>query len=159
MTGRSRRWRAGLPGLLVAVALGVLAGTSAFAFHYAHATSYLSDDPAVCVNCHVMRPQYDAWLQSSHHAVATCNACHVPHGPVGKWVVKATNGFWHSYYFTFQNFHEPIRLRPASQRVLEGNCRDCHAALVSALVAHDAPGERGTVACVRCHAGVGHAGR
>jgi hypothetical protein len=26
--------------------------------------SYLSTDPRACVNCHVMNPQYDAWLKS-----------------------------------------------------------------------------------------------
>ena len=38
--------------------------------------------------------------RASHHAVATCNDCHTPHNLVGKYVVKARNGFWHSFYFT-----------------------------------------------------------
>ncbi len=40
--------------------------------------------------------------------------------------------------------------QPKSKRVVEDNCRRCHAALVED-VAHG-----GDVSCVRCHASVGH---
>src|SRR5688572_32577853 len=42
------------------------------------------------------REHFDAWNKSSHRAVATCNDCHTPHNLVGKYTVKAKNGFWHS---------------------------------------------------------------
>ena len=63
---------------VAAVAVGVLGGLGLVTFHYAEGTSYLSADPAACVNCHIMRPQYDAWQKASHHAVATCVDCHDP---------------------------------------------------------------------------------
>lgn len=59
--------------------LGAFVGTVGYTAHYAKATSYLSNDPKACINCHVMNEQYDGWSSSSHHARATCNDCHVPH--------------------------------------------------------------------------------
>lgn len=60
------------------------------------------------MNCHVMRQHFDSWPNSSHQPVAVCNDCHLPHNPVGKWVTKTDNGFFHSLAFTLENFHEPI---------------------------------------------------
>lgn len=74
----------GVLGLLLAAVVGVFLGLSASTFTYAEGTSYLSNDPRACVNCHIMREQYDAWQKSLHHANATCNDCHVPHDLVGK---------------------------------------------------------------------------
>ena len=80
-------------GLAIPILLGVLFGSGVYTFFSAHGTSYLSNDPAVCTNCHVMRENYDGWLHGSHHAVATCNDCHLPHdNAVHKLYVKV-NGF------------------------------------------------------------------
>ena len=72
-------------------------------------------------------------MKGSHRSVAVCNDCHVPHNFVGKYYTKARNGFWHSFYFTTQTFHEPIRATPGSRRVTEAACRYCHAAVVQAM--------------------------
>ena len=72
-------------GLFIAACVGFVLGMGAFTFNYAEGTSYLSNDPAACVNCHIMRDQYDGWRKSTHHAAATCNDCHVPHDLVGKY--------------------------------------------------------------------------
>ena len=53
---------------LLAAGLGGLIGVGAYTFVYADGGSYLSDDPASCINCHVMQPHYDAWARSSHAA-------------------------------------------------------------------------------------------
>jgi cytochrome c nitrite reductase small subunit len=58
--------------LALSVSLGLLAGVGIYTFRYAEGLSYFSTDPAACMNCHIMRPQYNAWLSSSHHTVATC---------------------------------------------------------------------------------------
>lgn len=137
------------------VTVGVVIGLGLYTFNFAEGLSYFSNDPKACVNCHVMRDHYDGWQKASHHTAATCNDCHVPHDLVGKYQVKAENGFWHSYYFTFQNFKEPIRITERNTRVLQQNCIDCHRELVSEIV------DRGSAAdisnnCLRCHASVGH---
>jgi cytochrome c nitrite reductase small subunit len=145
-------------GLMLSWMLGVLAGLGGYTFYYAEGASYLSDDPRACVNCHIMRDYYDDWQKASHHAHATCNDCHLPHDNFfGTWYTKAESGFLHAWAFTFDDFHEPIRMREKSARILDNNCLRCHADLVSDIVPHIfAPAETGIRSCVRCHEQVGH---
>jgi cytochrome c nitrite reductase small subunit len=151
--------RRGAPGpsalLLVAVLLGVLLGVGLFTFHYAEGFSYLSNEPETCVNCHIMRPQYESWQKSSHKAVARCVDCHLPQDFVGKYVAKAANGYHHSKGFTFQDFHEPIMIKPKNASILQANCLGCHGDLVHELVG-GVNGDPDEVQCVHCHVGVGH---
>ena len=98
--------------------------------------------------------KFDGWQRSSHRAVAVCNDCHAPHDVVGKYVTKARNGFWHSFYFTTGTFAEPIRITPRNARVTEGACRTCHADIVQAIDTRPKPGE--ALGCVGCHRNVGH---
>jgi cytochrome c nitrite reductase small subunit len=142
------------PSILLAVTLGLALGIGAYTLVYARGLSYMTNDPRACVNCHVMREQYDGWVVSSHRSVAVCNDCHAPHDILGKYATKAINGFWHSLAFTTGRFHEPIRIGARNRRVTEGACRDCHQAIVEAIDAHPAKGER--IDCVRCHRSVGH---
>jgi cytochrome c nitrite reductase small subunit len=137
-----------------AVALGVLGGLGAFTFGYGDGTAYLKNDPASCANCHVMQGQYDSWTHSSHHGVATCNDCHLPHDFLGKWITKADNGFFHSLAFTTDDFHEPIQIKARNRRVTQGACLHCH----SSYVNHMLPAERGgdMLRCIQCHDDVGH---
>ena len=59
--------------ILAAALAGVLAAVGGYTFIYARGYSYLSNDPAVCANCHIMENHYRAWAKSSHHTVAVCN--------------------------------------------------------------------------------------
>ncbi len=140
---------------LVATLLGALLGLGIYTFRYAEGLSYFSADPRACVNCHIMRDPYDSWQKASHHAVATCVECHLPTTLVAKYLAKAENGFWHSKGFTFQDFHEPIRIKPKNRMILQENCMRCHGELVSEIAAPHEP-ETATVRCVICHAQVGH---
>jgi len=145
------RARAGAAAL--AVVVGIAVGTGGFTFVYGRGASYLTNDPAACANCHVMEDQLDAWLQSSHRNVATCNDCHAPHDLVGKYLTKAMNGWAHSVAFTTGAFPERIRIKPGNLAVTEGACRYCHQALTAAVdgAAGDEPRS-----CITCHADVGH---
>jgi cytochrome c nitrite reductase small subunit len=142
-------------GLLLSGLLGVLLGAGAYTLEYAEATAYLSDDPAACAKCHVMREHHDAWQKSSHHAVATCNDCHVPSSFLAKYWTKSKNGYRHSKGFTLQDFHEPIQIHDDNADVLQENCVRCHGGFVAGLVAHTETGDQAP-RCVRCHGGVGH---
>ena len=75
--------------LVLAALLGILAGVGSYTFVYAKGLSYMSSDPEVCANCHIMQPQYESWQKSSHHAVAGCVDCHLPHDFFGKYLAKA----------------------------------------------------------------------
>lgn len=141
---------------LLAVALGLALGSAigigGYTFAYAKGAAYLHDDPAACANCHIMTEQYDGWRKSSHHAVATCNDCHTPAALVPKYLNKASNGFWHSFYFTTGTFPDPIRIRPANRQVTENACRNCHASLVESIETPHAD----SLQCLTCHNSVGH---
>lgn len=150
-----RFWPGRPAALLLCGLLGVLLGLGGYTFWYAQGASYFSSDPRSCVNCHIMRDQYESWHKASHHATATCVDCHLPHQGLAKWIAKAENGFWHSTRFTLQDFHEPIRIHANNSRILNDNCLACHQDLVADLVQHGAFAD-GTNNCVRCHASVGH---
>lgn len=142
--------------LAAAVALGLAAGLGAFTFGYAKGYSYLTNDPQACANCHVMTEHLDAWTKSSHRAVAGCNDCHTPHTLVGKYVTKARNGFWHSFYFTTGRFADPLRITDRNGRITERACRDCHAEVTDAIDPASAAHGAAPLSCVRCHKYVGH---
>lgn len=140
-------------GTLTAVCVGIAVGASVFTLGFAQAHSYLSDDPAACVNCHVMQAQYEGWLRGSHREVAGCNDCHAPDALLPKYAAKAWNGIRHSAAFTF-GFHDPIRTTPLNRAITEAQCRTCHGAMVEGL--DEVAGHRSALACTSCHAGVGH---
>lgn len=132
-------------------AAGVAAGAGGFTFVYAKGYSYLSNKPEVCVNCHVMRDNYDGWGVSSHRGV-TCNECHVPHGLVGKYAAKAESGFRHSWAFTFEDV-QVIRANERSRYILNENCASCHSEMTAFICS---PETRPPMDCIRCHRGAGH---
>jgi cytochrome c nitrite reductase small subunit len=128
-----------------------------------------------------MDEHYAAWQRSSHRAVAGCADCHMPHNPVGKYMAKASNGFWHSLAFTTGGFPDPLQIKPRNRAITEGACRDCHAAIVAAIeplggvvaigirngLGRTSAASRpqihdGTIvsrdreSCIRCHTYVGH---
>lgn len=166
---------------LAAAAIGVALGLGAFTFVYAKGASYLSTDPAVCANCHIMGEHYAAWQRSSHRAVAGCADCHMPHDLVGKYLAKASNGFWHSLAFTTGAFPDPLQIKPHNRAITEGACRDCHGDIVATIdpaesgspteirsgvgstsrsgrpQIHDGiAATGGRESCIRCHTYVGH---
>lgn len=139
--------------LILAGVLGMLFGLSLFTFTYAEGTSYFSNDPETCLNCHVMRDQYESWNHSSHKEVAVCNDCHTPHNLAGKLYVEARNGWNHSTAFTFGTYKDNIRIKDFNKDVVLNNCVECHETFVSDIVAHADPEE---IDCVTCHGNVGH---
>lgn len=150
-----RKWGFSTVSLIACVAIGVVLGLGGYTFHYGQGTSYFSNDPTACVNCHIMREHYDGWQKASHHAVAKCNDCHLPHDLVGKYLAKAENGFFHSKGFTLQDFHEPIRIHKKNALIVHNNCIDCHKELVSEQLRYGAFDDLSNY-CVRCHQSVGH---
>ncbi len=127
---------------------GVAVGLGMLLVRVSEVSSYLSDHPRVCLNCHVMTPEYTTWARSSHRQVATCNDCHVPHDSLlRKYAFKAMDGLRHAAIFTLRREPQVIRALPASQQVIQENCRRCHARQLggAAMLAHS--GRR----CADCH--------
>jgi cytochrome c nitrite reductase small subunit len=137
----------------IAVLAGLAIGLGGYTFVYAKGYSYLLNDPDACANCHIMRDQLDGWVKSSHRSVAGCNDCHTPHNFLGKYAIKATNGFFHSLAFTTGRYPDAIGIKDRNRRVTEAACRRCHENVVLAM---DGPHQSQKVSCLRCHATVGH---
>lgn len=117
------------PSLRVPVTIltGVMAGLMIFLFYVSNAASYLSDDPATCINCHIMQPEYASWFHSSHQRVANCNDCHVPHNNVfNKYYFKAKDGLRHATMFTLRAEPQVIKMHKPGQNVVQQNCLRCH---------------------------------
>jgi len=141
--------------ILVAAAIGLLAGIAIFGVKYSAMTSYLSSDPKACVNCHVMQPEYDAWSRGPHRSVATCDDCHLPHdNVVAKYSVQIQDGILHGYKFTTDSYPTNIKIRDSSLQVVNSTCLSCHGTMTSSLHEPLKPGE--TITCTHCHQNVGH---
>lgn len=107
--------------------IAILVGVIAYTLHVSNATSYLSDDPKTCVNCHIMAPEYSTWFHSSHREVTNCNSCHVPHdNAFNKYLFKAKDGLRHATIFTLRAEPQVIKMHEAGQKVVLANCQRCH---------------------------------
>jgi len=139
---------------VLALALGIFAGLGTYTFRYAEGLSYFSKRPEACANCHIMQPQFDGWQKASHHTVAVCIDCHLPHAFIPKYLAKAENGWRHSEKFTTQDFAEPIVIQAMGRAILQENCVRCHGQVVEAMSVHR--GAEPQTPCTHCHAAVGH---
>jgi cytochrome c nitrite reductase small subunit len=134
---------------------GLIGGLAIFTFIYAQGFSYITNDPEACRNCHVMNNVFEGWSKGGHQHVAVCNDCHVPHNLVGKMLVKADNGFHHSYAFTFKEVPVAIKARESSRAIVQDNCLRCHSAIAAPAVC-GASGVEPALRCVSCHREAGH---
>ena len=142
--------RASVLIVAIGVLIGVAAGIGSYTFIYAKGYSYLTNDPAACANCHVMRDYYAGWMKGPHRSVAGCNDCHTPHGLIPKYATKASNGFWHSFYFTSGRYPDNLEIKPRNRRITNEACLKCHTEITQAILSdHETQ-------CVRCHWDVGH---
>jgi len=127
-----KRWR-----VPVIMALGIFVGIGVYVLNVSNATSYLSDDPKTCINCHVMTTQYVTWERSSHARVAKCTDCHVPHDNIiHKYWFKANDGLRHSAIFTMHGEPQVIFMKEAGVKVVQENCIRCHYDLIDDLSIH-----------------------
>ncbi len=156
------------------VLIAVIVGLAAYLVHVSKATSYLSDDPKTCVNCHIMAPQYATYAHSSHREWANCNDCHVPH----KWtdkIVRKVQASKEIFAFLMGNIsteekfyarrkHLAIR---EWQRMKENDsqeCRNCHnfdfmdfsEQGPRSVKQHSTALANGDKTCVDCHKGIAH---
>jgi cytochrome c nitrite reductase small subunit len=115
----------------VILSLGFLFGLIFLVLHIANATSYMSDNPRACINCHVMTTEYASWQKSSHARVATCNDCHVPQDFfIRTYAFKASDGLRHATMFTFRLEPQVIRIKEAGINVVQENCLRCHSHII-----------------------------
>ncbi len=122
LAGLPRPLQVGIYGLA-----GVALGMALVLVRIANATSYLSDDPQACINCHVMTDAYASWQRGSHGQSAVCIDCHVPHSSfIAKYAYKAQDGLKHSYVFTRRKEPQVLGLSARAVPVVQTNCVRCH---------------------------------
>lgn len=113
--------------LVINFLLAGMIGLGLFIAHVSKATSYISDDPKTCVNCHIMAPQYATYAHSSHREWTHCNDCHVPHNNfINKYYFKAKDGLRHATIFTLRKEPQVIFIHRPGREVVQGNCVRCH---------------------------------
>lgn len=112
--------------------VGLASGLLLLLVHVSRATSYLSDSPETCMNCHVMTDAYLSWKHSSHRDRATCNDCHVPHTSIPReYAFKAKDGLRHAAIFTLRIEPQSIKLSHGAIPAVQENCIRCHESRVS----------------------------
>lgn len=145
----------------VLFSLGILTGLFFFVLHIGRATSYLSDKPEACVNCHVMAPQFATWERSNHGRFTVCNDCHVPQDNIlRKYYFKATDGMRHSFMFTFRLEPQVIQIKQAGKDAVQQNCIRCHSEMIHPIsvrsISNQKIQEDGDGYCWDCHRDVPH---
>ncbi|WP_296945089.1 cytochrome c nitrite reductase small subunit [uncultured Dysgonomonas sp.] len=141
---------------------GIIVGLGGYSVYMSRAHSYLSDDPAACINCHIMTPYYQSWNHSSHAQWATCNDCHVPQDNIiSKYAFKAKDGLYHAAVFTINGEPQVIRPRDESYGVIMDNCIRCHTQLNTefvntGMISYCDVQEGKGKACWDCHTQVPH---
>ncbi len=106
---------------------GILVGLASYVLYISRFTSYFSDSPRTCVNCHIMAPQYATWSHSAHREATTCNDCHVPNDNFFKhYFFKAKDGMRHATIFTLRKEPQVIHIKEAGKGAVLGNCLRCH---------------------------------
>ena len=156
----SRKWK-----ITAILLLGVIGGLGALTVYESRMHSYMSDDPATCVNCHIMGPFYATWQHSSHGRITVCNDCHVPHDNVFReYYFHAKDGMRHSAVFTLRGEPQAFQAIEESQQVIMENCIRCHTQLNTEFVktgtqSFDMIKKNKGKACWDCHRDVPHGGK
>ena len=156
----TRKWK-----ITAILLLGVIVGLGALTVYESRMHSYMSDDPATCVNCHIMGPFYATWQHSSHGRITVCNDCHVPHDNVFReYYFHAKDGMRHSAVFTLRGEPQAFQAIEESQQVIMENCIRCHTQLNTEFVktgtqSFDMIKKNKGKACWDCHRDVPHGGK
>ena len=149
------------------VALSLLCGiivglTGLFLYLLRIHTYIVGDDPAACINCHIMSPYYATWSHSAHARNTTCNDCHVPNNNMAAhYAFKGMDGMKHVAYFVTHSESQSIEAEKASAEVIMDNCIRCHKQLNQEFVKTGRidymEAKRGEgKACWDCHRDVAH---
>lgn len=150
---------------ILVILLTIIAILVCYTFYHAKGTSYFSNNPEACNNCHIMNEVFNDYSNAPHsHKTAgqpraTCNDCHLPHNFISKWIAKAQSGVGHAYAFTFKLDSLPVNLsaNEASKQMVQDNCVRCHIEYAqNAVNPTTTPGHNNALSCVSCHEGVGH---
>lgn len=110
-----------------------------------------SESPAFCASCHVMKPQYTAYVHNGAHRRLKCVDCHLPNDTlVSHYIWKSIDGMKDVVVFNTGTVPERITISDHGAAVLKANCIRCHNTLVSQMDT--------SRKCWSCHRRITHAG-
>lgn len=110
-----------------------------------------SESPAFCASCHVMKPQYTAYMHNGAHRRLLCVECHLPNNNlVAHYIWKAIDGMKDVLVFNTGTVPERITISDHGADVLKSNCIRCHNTLVSQMDT--------SRICWSCHRRITHTG-
>lgn len=116
------------------VAAGVIVVVSVFFMFGPPQLLAKSDQPAFCVQCHVMESQYEAWMHAGAHRRKSCVDCHLPNENVAlHYTWKAIDGLKDVVVFYSGMVPERIELTSHGAEVLQTNCVRCHETAVTLI--------------------------
>ena len=121
----------------VMIAGGLLLSTSLLGYFLLFGPPQLlakSESPAFCASCHVMKPQYTAYLHNGAHRRFRCVECHLPNeNPAIHYIWKAIDGMKDIFVFHTGTVPDQIVISAHGAAVLKANCIRCHSTLVSQM--------------------------
>lgn len=109
------------------------------------------DGADFCGSCHVMAPQVESYVTSSHQNAASCNDCHTPHSLIAGSYYKAYTGV-KDFACVVAGKTDDIATGETARNIIQQNCIDCHADTLIAT-GETMTGER---YCFECHTSVRH---
>lgn len=116
----------------VLVVLVILMAVFAFVFFGPPGVAEVVAEPEFCARCHVMEPQYQAWQQSQHDFMDTCNECHLPNdGFIEHWFWDGVVGVRDVVKWNLNLVPEHIEARERSKDWIQENCRRCHGEIMT----------------------------
>lgn len=145
------RWLAWVIGLLGVVVVGFAVYLFVM-FGPPHVAEKIAK-PEFCATCHNMKPQYAAFQRSAHGDLSSCNDCHLPNDSAVKhYFWDAVFGIKDLVLFNLGAYPQQpntIEATAISRRMIDANCRRCHAKLVGHV---DTAGR----SCWECHRSITH---
>ncbi len=113
--------------------------------------------PEFCKTCHVLKPQYTAWLKGGRHRSVRCVDCHLPNNNIVNHVIwKGIDGMKDVFLFYTRIYKDQLSLSDHGKASVQKNCIRCHKTMVSSMsttgrncwschrsVKHRFPGRRG----------------
>ncbi len=146
LSGLPRSWQVTIYALA-----GVALGMVIIVARISNASSYLSNSPLACINCHVMTDAYASWQYGSHGKTAVCVDCHIPHdNPIAGLAFKTSDGLKHSYVFTMRTEPQALKLSKGAVPVVQSNCLRCHDEQLAMI--RVGPSSQGV--CWDCHSNI-----
>jgi len=114
---------------------GAAVGLGIYNIYASRFFTHFGEDPAACVNCHIMSVAYKTWERSSHGKWTTCTDCHVPHdSKIGAMTAKGKDGLRHAAVLLSGNVPAAPRPVPSTTKTIQENCVRCHTTLNTEFV-------------------------